>query len=123
MDYLGGEEATLAAWAETKPDMPHLFPFCCLPHVKLNRTTLNIWKICLLQYMILNPVLTLISLPLYFTGNYHEGDLTITSAYAWFSGIMFISVTFAFTSLVYFFFASKHLLIHTNPLPKFAAIK
>ena len=109
--------------AETKPDMPHLFPLCCLPHVKLNRSTLNIWKFCLLQYMIVNPLVTLVSLPLIFTDRYDEGDLNPGSAYAWFSAVEFISVTFAFTSLVYFFFASKHLLMPHNPLPKFAAIK
>uniref|UniRef100_A0A7S1LPG2 Uncharacterized protein n=1 Tax=Neobodo designis TaxID=312471 RepID=A0A7S1LPG2_NEODS len=123
MDYLGGEEATLKAWAETKPDMPHLFPLCCLPHVKLNRQTLNIWKFCLLQYMIINPIVTLVSIPLIFTDRYDEGDLNPGSAYAWFTALEFVSVTFAFTSLVYFFFASKHLLMDHNPLPKFAAIK
>jgi hypothetical protein len=123
MDYLGGEDATIAAWERTKPDMEHLPPFCCLPHVKLNRRTLNIWKVCLLQYMIVNPLLTLIALPLYFTDNYHDGVFAPDSAYAWFAGIRFISVTFAFTSLVYFFFGSKHLLMSIDPLPKFAAIK
>jgi hypothetical protein len=123
MSYLGGEEKVVEAWSKTMPEMEHLPPMCCLPHVKLNQKTLTIWKICLLQYMIINPLLTLIAIPLYFTGYYEDGKLAPNSVYAWMAAIEFLSVTFAFTSLVYFFFGSKHLLMEHNPLPKFGAIK
>lgn len=128
MEYLGGEDQLLAMWANqhkgSEPEMEHLFPMnFCLKPLKLNRQTLRIWLFCLVQYMILNPLLTVITLPLYFAGCYHEGAFVPHDSYPYLAGVRFWSVTFAFTSLVYFFFATKQFLENHQPMPKFAAIK
>ena len=124
MDYLHGEDNILAMWAQDKSTMKHLFPFTkCLPEFGLNRRTLKIWKLCLTQYMILNPLLTLLSIPLYYAGHYEEGKMEADNSYLYFAFIRFVSVTFAFTSLVYFFFAVKDYMMEHKPLAKFAAIK
>lgn len=128
MEYLGGEEQIVAMWqkqqATEEPTMEHLFPLslCCKP-VALNHETLGRWKFCLMQYMVLNPLLTILTLPLYFSDVYHEGAFEPKDAYPYLAGIRFWSVTFAFTSLVYFFFASKDFMAEHKPMPKFAAIK
>jgi hypothetical protein len=128
MDYLNGEDNVVIMWRRhqnsDEPVMAHLFPLnlCCKP-IELSHRTLTKWKICLVQYMVLNPLLTLITLPLFFGDVYHEGNFVITDAYPYFAAIRFWSVTFAFTSLVYFFFATKDFMPQHNPMPKFAAIK
>lgn len=123
MDYLGGEDNVVARWAETMPEMTHIPPLCCLKPLKLNKATLKVWKALLIQYMVLYPLCTLIAVPLYFAGYWHDGQYAPTSLFMWFGFVQFVSVTFAFTSLVYFFFGSKHLMDGMRPLPKFAAIK
>jgi hypothetical protein len=131
MDYLGGEENVVLLWKEQnrggengEPCMNHLFPMnLCLNPLPLTHSTLMKWKICLVQYMVINPFLTLLAIPLYFTGYYSEGVMVATNAYLWFSAIRFVSVSFAFTSLVYFFFATKDFLEPHKPIAKFAAIK
>lgn len=128
MDYLDGEDNVVTMWRRhqqtDEPVMEHLFPMnlCCKP-IALNHRTLGIWKICLVQYMVLNPLLTLITMPLFFAGAYHDGEFSAGDAYPYFAGIRFWSVTFAFTSLVYFFFATKDFMPQHKPMPKFAAIK
>ena len=126
--YIGGEKMVLNLWSKEKQSMPHPFPMCCLPELKLNKRTLSVWKVCLLQYMVLNPILTLVSLPLYFARHdgkriYDEKEVSASSVYVWFSAIKFISVTFAFTSLVYFYLGCKDFLTAHKPLGKFASIK
>lgn len=128
MEYLGGEDQVLSMWetqqGTTEPTMEHLFPMnLCLKPLALSRTTLTRWKVCLVQYMVLNPLLTFLTIPLYFTDHYHDGAFVATDAYPYFAAVRFWSVTFAFTSLVYFFFATKDLLEAHEPMPKFAAIK
>lgn len=128
MDYLNGEDNVVSMWQQhqqtPEPVMEHLFPLslCCKPIV-LSHRTLSIWKTCLVQYMVLNPLLTMITLPLFFADVYHDGAFEIGDAYPYFAAIRFWSVTFAFTSLVYFFFATKDFMPQHNPMPKFAAIK
>jgi hypothetical protein len=54
-----------------------------LSSVKLNQKTLTIWKICLLQYMIINPLLTLIAIPLYI---YTIADVSLAKSVLRFDG-------------------------------------
>ena len=147
MKLLGGEEMCLQLWRERgrqqrglpgksestggessafeeEATMDHLFPMNhCWKPLKLNRRALDIWKFCLAQYMVLNPLLTCIAIPLYFLDLYKDGDFEPTGTYIYFAGIRFWSVTFAFTSLVYFFISTKDFLEPHKPLFKFAAVK
>eukprot|EP00744_Colponema_vietnamica_P020466 GILI01029084.1.p1 GENE.GILI01029084.1~~GILI01029084.1.p1 ORF type:complete len:243 (+),score=26.30 GILI01029084.1:44-730(+) len=81
-------------------------------------------KFSLVQYMILRPLLTVITVPLYFTGNYKEGDFDPQgNAYLYLALIQNASVFFGFTSLVYFYFACKEFLQPYKPGMKFVVVK
>lgn len=128
LDYMGSEEKVLEMWAEFKPEgMDHLFPMNIIFWFKkcpLNQRTLSYMKFCLIQYMILRPLLTIITVPLYFTDHYKEGDFDPKgNAYLYFALIQNASVFFAFTSLVYFYFACKEFLQPYDPGMKFVVVK
>lgn len=128
MDYVGGEDQIVSMWSRKhgtdEPTMEHLFPMSlCLKPLPLNHKTLQMYKLCLVQYMVLNPLMTLIAVPLYFAGYYEEGAFEPGNAYPYLAGIRFWSVSFAFTSLVYFFFSAKDFMTEHKPIPKFAAVK
>eukprot|EP00759_Apiculatamorpha_spiralis_P013961 PhF_6_TR20764/c0_g1_i3/m.29795 len=123
MEYLGGEDRTLAKLKESHPVLPHMKPFCCLPDMVLSESTMWWWKLCIIQYMVLKPVLTLLTIPLHFAGYYEEGEISSHNVWIVFSVLANISVFFAFTVVVYFYHATAELLRAHSPLGKFLAIK
>lgn len=125
MDYLNGEEHVVRLWAEHLPDgIPHVFPFnYCMKPCALTQKTLALMKLCLVQYMVINPFCTLIAVPLYITGHYKEGAFEPNNAYPYLACIQFISVTFGFTALVYIYLSTKQFLEPFKPTQKFLAIK
>jgi hypothetical protein len=126
MQYLKGPENIVQEyWKNGTETMPHPAPLCCLSDVHLNRSTLLFWEFCALQYTIINPLLSVITLILYFSSDnlYIEGTFDVNNSYPWIAGIRFISVTFAFTALVYFFLATNKHMADKKPLGKFISIK
>ena len=121
MGYLGGEEEALRARGGVK--MKHLPPLCFLPPFQLNRATIRLWRLLLVQYMFLKPTAALVAIMLHFGGAYDETSWSFRDAHVYFVIILNISVTCAFTSLVYFFFEFKDLLMPIKPIGKFAAVK
>lgn len=121
--YLGGVDSVIMLWREEQPTMTHPFPLCCLPPLKLTKGVMRVWQALLLQYVVLNPLLTIISVALVLTDNYEEGDFTPGSSWLWLSGLRFVSVTLAFTSLVYFYIGTKNFMLSDKPLGKFASVK
>lgn len=127
LNYLNGEEHVVRLWEEHLPDgMKHVFPlnfvFCFKP-CQLNHKTLSLMKMCLVQYMIVNPVCTLIAVPLYITGYYKEGAFEAGNAYPYLACVQFVSVSFGFTALVYIYLSTKQFLQPYKPTQKFLAIK
>ncbi|KAH9597888.1 Organic solute transporter subunit alpha/Transmembrane protein 184 [Trypanosoma melophagium] len=116
------EESTLPP--ERVHYMPHIFP---LNHIfspiRLDKNTLYLWKLFLTQYVFLNPLLTILLVPLYFTGNYQDGSFSPHDAYPYLAAVRTISVSFALSALVYFYFSTKAYLRVYSPTVKFLAIK
>ena len=121
--YIGGVDQVISLWRQEQPTMDHPFPLCCLPPLKLTKRVMRVWQALLLQYVVLNPLLTIISVVLVLTEKYKEGDFTPGSAWLWLSGLRFVSVTLAFTSLVYFYIGTKSFMASDKPLGKFASVK
>lgn len=121
MSYLGGEEQALASRVGVK--VSHMVPLCCLPPFQLSHRTLKLWKLLLVQYMLLKPVLATIAILLTPSGAFDESSWSFSNAHVYFVIILNISVTLAFTSLVYFFMEYKDLLVAHSPIGKFAAVK
>jgi len=126
--YGGGDRLVVQEWAVSKPTMQHPWPFGRLTPVNLNQNTLDWWKWMVTQYAVINPLLTLITIPLYFIEQdgkpiYEEGRLDLGSAYFWIAGIRFWSVGGALTALLYFLFAVEPQIPDKKPEAKFLAVK
>ena len=126
MQYLGGADRIVTeCWENGSATLDHPFPLCCFKPVELNRPTLLFWELCALQYTIINPILSVITLILFFVPGdlYTDGSMEPSNAYPWIAGIRFISVTFAFTVLVYFYLATHKFMEEKKPIGKFVSIK
>lgn len=121
MGYLGGEEYALATRGGSK--VSHMVPLCCLPPFPLTARTFGLWKLLLIQYMLLKPFFAFIAIGLGMLGVYDEASWSFRNAHVYFVIIMNVSVTAAFTTLLYFFKEFRHLLAPHSPFGKFAAVK
>ncbi|CUG90279.1 solute transporter, putative [Bodo saltans] len=121
MSYLGGEEQALASMVGAK--IRHMPPLCCLPPFQLSSRTFRLWKLLLVQYMWMKPVLAVVAILLTPSGAYDEASWSFRNVHVYFVLILNISVTLAFTTLVYFFMEYKTLLAPHQPIGKFAAVK
>lgn len=121
MSYLGGEEQALASRLGVK--MSHMFPFCCLPPFQVSARTFRMWKLLLLQYMLLKPFVAVVAILLTPSGAFEETSWSFSNAHVYFVLILNVSVTLAFTTLVYFFVEYRDLLTPHQPMGKFAAVK
>ncbi|KAI8349949.1 organic solute transporter Ostalpha-domain-containing protein [Choanephora cucurbitarum] len=77
----------------------------------------------ILQFVYVKPVLAVITMLLKATGNYNEGEFTLTSSYFYLTFIYNISVCLSLWCLMVFFYATKQDLAEFRPLPKFLCVK
>ncbi|KAJ1501109.1 hypothetical protein HMI54_010248 [Coelomomyces lativittatus] len=77
----------------------------------------------ILQFVLLKPIFALLTLILARTKNYEHSEISMTSTYLWVSLFYNLSVSWSMYCLLVLFFASKDILAHYRPLPKFLCIK
>jgi hypothetical protein len=126
MTFLDGPETVVQRyWQGGTATMKHLFPLCCFKPVTLDRSTLLSWEFMTLQYAVINPILGIVTTIIWFANRelYEEGKMDVHNSYPWIAGIRFISVTLAFTSLVYFFVATKDFMAEKSPTKMLISIK
>jgi hypothetical protein len=125
MEMLGGPEECAAYWKSHKMiTMRHSFPFCyVLPDMVLGVGLLRTWKLMLVQYMLLSPIMTLLTYVMTFEGLFDENSYSLENAHFYISMIRGVSVTFAFTSLFYLYLSTKHHIHDHGPTGKFISIK
>eukprot|EP01006_Ploeotia_vitrea_P060429 TRINITY_DN75895_c0_g1_i1.p1 TRINITY_DN75895_c0_g1~~TRINITY_DN75895_c0_g1_i1.p1 ORF type:complete len:430 (+),score=40.71 TRINITY_DN75895_c0_g1_i1:21-1310(+) len=133
---LGGEQAAVAVLQE-KGSMKHPFPLCCLKPLQLGEKFLTICRRLVVQFMLINPITTLVASILSLIkvtakddeGNlvseplFKEGDINFSHSYVYLAAIDNVSVTLAFSALFYFYVAMKKALEPYKPLGKFAVVK
>ena len=101
----------------------HPWPLCCLrrwymlPQV-LYRITLGI-----LQFMLLKPLCTVVVVVLTATDSYGSSFTDLSKGFVYMTIVYNISITFAFTALIYFYIGARDQLREHDPLLKFACIK
>jgi hypothetical protein len=76
-----------------------------------------------LQFVILKPLLAILTLALYATGNYEEGNWSVTGSYLWITIIYNITYTLALYALLLFYMGTHELLEPFRPLLKFVLVK
>jgi len=120
--YLGGWEP-LSEILETKGQISHLWPLCHLQQVTLGRNFLRWTEICIFQFVVIKPILALISVFLELNGLYMDGSFQFNRGYIYIATLNNISVSISLYYLVLFYKAVEDNLKPFNPLPKFLCIK
>lgn len=124
--YLGGEDHLLITILAQKPQQKHVFPFCCKKPWTMggpNDTFLLNTKIGVLQYVVVKPVLGLISFICNATGVYGDGEIKADRAYPYVAFFANASQIWAMYCLVLFYMATKPELAPCRPIPKFLCVK
>ncbi|CAK8544494.1 unnamed protein product [Lathyrus sativus] len=96
---------------------------CCIPPIPLDGRFIRKCKQGCLQFVILKPILVVVTLILYAKGKYKDGNFSPKQSYLYLTIIYTFSYTMALYALALFYVACKDLLQPFNPVPKFVIIK
>lgn len=120
--YCGGEQR-LAVVLTSEPPLEHPWPMCCLPRIQLGWGFLRAAKISILQFVLIKPLCTLISVALNPFGYFGDGEWRLDRAYVYLLIIDNFSITLSMYFLVLFYKATHADLEPYKPLGKFLCIK
>ncbi|XP_055918105.1 transmembrane protein 184C isoform X2 [Eupeodes corollae] len=113
----------LEATMEIKPQVSHIFPLCCMRPWEMGREFIHNCKHGILQYTVVRPITTFISVICELCGVYGEGTFAGDVAFPYIVFINNISQFVAMYCLVLFYKANKEDLKPMKPIPKFLCIK
>ncbi|XP_066999253.2 transmembrane protein 184C [Anabrus simplex] len=122
LNYLNSE-MDLIANLELKPQVKHIFPFCCLTSWEMGREFVHMCKHGILQYTVVRPVSTFISFICELNGVYGEGEFRGNVAFPYMIAINNFSQFIAMYCLVLFYQANRTELQPMKPIGKFLCIK
>lgn len=122
LNYLSAE-MDLETNLELKPQVKHIFPLCFLPNWEMGREFVHICKHGILQYTVVRPLSTAISVICEVSGVYGEGEFVANRAYPYLLVVNNLSQFAAMYCLVLFYKATSAELKPMKPLPKFLCIK
>ncbi|XP_013175452.1 PREDICTED: transmembrane protein 184C [Papilio xuthus] len=122
LNYLNdGQE--LEAVLETKPQVYHIFPLCCLTPWEMGSEFVHNCKHGILQYTLVRPLTTVISMICELCGVYGESDFSSNVAFPYIIAINNLSQFVAMYCLVLFYRANREELKPMKPIGKFLCIK
>ncbi|PIA40736.1 hypothetical protein AQUCO_02400066v1 [Aquilegia coerulea] len=96
---------------------------CCFSPIPLDGRFIRRCKQGTLQFVILKPILVVLTFILYAKGKYKDGNFSAKQGYLYVTIIYTISYTTALYALALFYVACRDLLRPFNPVPKFIMIK
>lgn len=122
VDLMGGSEALLKYWAAHEPEMDHMFPL--RGKMKLDKRALNLWRLFMIQYVVCSPLVTTVTFLTTAFGAYSDSSWSLENAHLYLALLRCVSVTLAFTALLYLYMSTKHHLHDEfNPTAMFMSIK
>ncbi|KAF5302387.1 hypothetical protein FQA39_LY10426 [Lamprigera yunnana] len=122
LNYLSAE-MDLETNLELKPQVKHIFPMCCMPQWEMGRDFVHYCKHGILQYTVIRPLTSTISVICEATNVYGEGEFKGNVAYPYLLAVNNLSQFAAMYCLVLFYRATAAELKPMKPLPKFLCIK
>ncbi|XP_046978806.1 transmembrane protein 184C [Vanessa cardui] len=122
LNYLNADN-DLEAVLETKPQVYHIFPLCCLTPWDMGSEFVHNCKHGILQYTLVRPVTTVISMICDLCGVYGESDFSPNVAFPYMIAINNLSQFVAMYCLVLFYKANRTELMPMKPIGKFLCIK
>eukprot|EP01116_Phalansterium_solitarium_P008514 TRINITY_DN22428_c0_g1_i1.p1 TRINITY_DN22428_c0_g1~~TRINITY_DN22428_c0_g1_i1.p1 ORF type:complete len:480 (+),score=138.84 TRINITY_DN22428_c0_g1_i1:216-1655(+) len=120
-EYTGGDELLIQE-LESRPEIRYVMPLCCW-HVKPGRTFYHRCRQMILQYTVLQVVLTVATFICQMTGTFGEGSWSPRTGYVYITVVYNISITIALYFLVQFYEGAKPFLAPFKPVSKFLCIK
>lgn len=121
IEYVGGYALGKEMFAN-KPPFKLALPLCCIV-VTPKRGLLRQCKRLTLQYVVIRPLMTIISVILQSQGEFCPGNYSPLHGYFYVSVVNFFSVTIAMYALVQFYSVSKHEIAKYRPILKFLSVK
>ncbi|EPY37103.1 f2o10.10 protein-like protein [Strigomonas culicis] len=112
-----------ALMVEEHPPVHHIFPFCYLEPMKVTPTFIQNCRLCLFQFMLVKPIVTIIVIILTATDHMGSGLSDLKGGSFWTTLFYNISITVAFSALLYFYVGLKDFMEGKNALMKFLCIK
>jgi len=106
-----------------KGEQSHPFPLCCLPNFKPGPRFFLVTKQCILQYVMVRPLMAIITVILEMFELYKEGSFSFDSGYLYITFINNFSVSLSMYFLVLFYLATREELAPHQPGAKLASIK
>lgn len=125
MDLLNGPDGCVALWKKNnQTTLAHSFPVnAFLPDMKLTKQLLWWWKVLIVQYVVLSPLITVASFAAGIEGVFDENSYSPEDAHLYLMVAKLVSVTLAFTALFYLYLATKVVIHEYDPTGKFISIK
>ncbi|XP_030206141.1 transmembrane protein 184A isoform X1 [Gadus morhua] len=122
-EYLGGESAIMSEIRGKPIQSSCLYGTCCLFGMSYSIGFLRFCKQATLQFCVVKPIMSVITIILQAEGRYHDGDFSVNGGYLYISIIYNFSVSLSLYALFLFFFATSDLLRPYEPVLKFLTIK
>mmetsp|Transcript_9090 Transcript_9090/g.32120 ORF Transcript_9090/g.32120 Transcript_9090/m.32120 type:complete len:469 (-) Transcript_9090:74-1480(-) len=117
LEYAGGEGSCAAALRDDPP-LHHPWPLCGLPTIPLDSRFLRRCKQGAIQFVVVKPVMAVVSLSLLAAGAYDSTAYTVVLLL-----VYNVSYTLALYALLLFYLATRTLLRPFHPVWKFLAVK
>jgi len=111
-------ETLMAEKEESKLPIP-----LCLINMKPSIYALIVIKQCILQYVVIKPLMSILAVVLNSMGVYEEGNFRPWFGYVYVTAITFASVTISMYCLVLFYFLMEEDLKPHKPIAKFLCVK
>ncbi|XP_072994761.1 uncharacterized protein [Typha latifolia] len=121
--WVGGPGAVVLSLSGRVLKPSWLLMTCCFPSIPLDGRFIRRCKQGCLQFVILKPILVVITFILYSKGKYEDGNFSVNQSYLYITIIYTLSYTMALYALALFYMACRDLLRPFNPVPKFIMIK
>jgi hypothetical protein len=96
-------DATTAHFLSDYPRRYHPFPCCCWPPIEPGPVFLLTTKRCVLQYVVVKPLVALVAIILNLSGLYDEGSMHLNRGYVWLTLVINISVALSLYYLILFY--------------------
>ncbi|CAF1055274.1 unnamed protein product [Adineta steineri] len=122
-EYLGGEGAIMAEIRGKYIHRSWWTCTCCLSNQEYTISFLRFCKQATLQFCLVKPLMSLVTLVLQSFDKYKDGDFSVTGGYLYLTIIYNISVSVALYGLFLFYAATKDILAKYDPVLKFLTVK
>lgn len=123
LNYLFYDQEYDPATMGEQPSVKHLFPLCFLPNCQGGMPFIDNCRHGILQYTVVRPITTFISVAAELMDNYCEGQFKLSCWFPWILIANNISQFIAMYSLVMFYRAYRTYLAPMSPIGKFLCIK